>query len=115
MRSQSSVARFPKRKATTGSLFFVSTAGVCGAAMIVAIVPAEGRNQERTPYQTYPPSRFALRWASPTYQTYLTHQACRYFVAEAAFTETPTCTFVQQHWNPPPPEPVESLPSTRRM
>src|SRR5262245_10019926 len=29
--------------------------------------------------------------------------------AEAAFTDTPTWTFVQQHWKPPPPSPDESL------
>src|SRR6266487_1387074 len=30
-------------------------------------------------------------------------------------TLTATCALVQQHWNPPPPSPVESLPCTRRM
>src|SRR3954452_3472296 len=28
---------------------------------------------------------------------------------------TPTCAFDQQHWKPPPPTPVLSLPSTRKM
>ncbi len=31
------------------------------------------------------------------------------------FTLTATCALVQQHWKPPPPSPVESLPCTRRM
>src|SRR6266542_2534807 len=29
-------------------------------------------------------------------------------------TLTAMCALVQQHWNPPPPSPVESLPCTRR-
>src|SRR5262249_54544785 len=31
------------------------------------------------------------------------------------FTVTLTCSVDQQHWNPPPPAPVESLLSSRRM
>src|SRR5262245_8570467 len=31
------------------------------------------------------------------------------------FTLTATCALVQQHWKPPPPSPVESLPWTRRI
>jgi arylsulfatase A-like enzyme len=36
-------------------------------------------------------------------------------VPAAGLTVTLTCAFDQQHWKPPPPGPVLSLPSTRRM
>jgi hypothetical protein len=35
-------------------------------------------------------------------------------VPVAGFTVTLTCALAQQHWNPPPPDPIESLPSSRR-
>ena len=36
-------------------------------------------------------------------------------VADRTVTVTLTWALDQQHWKPPPPAPVESLPSTRRM
>src|SRR5437773_2688532 len=39
----------------------------------------------------------------------------RAFAKDCYFTVTATCAVDQQHWNPPPPAPVESFASTRRV
>src|SRR5206468_3556702 len=61
---------------------------------------------------THQPLEFAV--AAPAMKLVERHRRYRPPVPGAGFTETATCTFVQQHWKPPPPSPVESFPWTRR-